>query len=224
MRFVQTLSSLLLGAALTTSVLAAPKPADQNSGLTRREDLEDDIEADEDTWEKYTKACNGEIVKRADLFARLDGLPVAMGDSQLMDLPIGLYTENLKPCIGLVVTGNKKDDKSKLVRVLGHFTASRFNKEAQWQKFKGLVEDADLENRKGYISFPDLDGPEDSLSWKKDDEEMMELANEIEDELKDRMDGIVEGDAKKMYRPMNPASTMRVDAQNNVFVNEQPFP
>ncbi|ORY13605.1 hypothetical protein BCR34DRAFT_599777 [Clohesyomyces aquaticus] len=216
MRFFQNLSTLLLGAALAGSVVAVPKPTEVDNPLVRRfQNLEEDIKADHETWVKYEAAAHA--TSKRSLSKRLDGTEVAMGESKSWNFPIGLWTQGLVPCIGLAVVDNKKGNPGTLVRVLGHFTASEFNKENQWQVFKGLVDAEDMENKRGFMSVPDLnEGLVEGF-----DDKMKKVGKEIEDELKDRMDSIVEGNAHVTRRHMIPATTMNIDKDNNVFVNGQ---
>lgn len=153
MRVLATLSKLLLGASLTTSVLAAPKPIE--TYLERRlQSLDDDVKAEDATWEAFAAACGGGSSRR-DLRKRSNN--VMMGESDKMELyPIGLKTTGLLSCVGMVITGNKKDGIP--FQILGHVAGSKGTIESQWQKFKGFYEgmgDTDKDSTAGYLSVPD---------------------------------------------------------------------
>lgn len=216
MRFAKTLATLLVGATFAVTVAAGPV---DSTKLVRRENLDDDVEADDDVWERYAAACGNTNAKRSNIYPRADPPPghtrVEMTKSEIWDgIPLGLWSEGFVSCIGLVVTGKKKGS-DQTARVLGHFVAAKSTLESQWSDFKGKVEGANLENIKGWLSLPHLD--EGTVeTWDKD---MRELGEEIESELKDRMDKLVDEDAMKVVRHMVPSTTMSVDKDNNVFVN-----
>jgi hypothetical protein len=223
MRFISALSTLLLGASLTTSVVAAPTSID--SHLERRfQNLDDDMKADKATWEAFAKHCGGGSSKRGlDKRASMD---VKMGESNMMDFPIGLSTGGLLSCIGVVITGQKENGQS--FRVLGHFVAAESAMESQWQKFKSDYEKAgkvDKDTTHGYMSVPDYDkkyeGNAQGFYGNKDNKEKdrIKLSKEFEDELKKRVDSLVNGNPGRFTRDVDVVATMEVNESNQVRVN-----
>jgi hypothetical protein len=227
MRFTAALSTLLLGATLTTSVLAAPAPI--STQLERRfENLDDDIKADDETWEYFAGKCGGGGSKRG--LHKRAGMSVAMGDAMEMDLPIGLNTGSLSPCIGVVITGKKKDGG--LFRVLGHFIASKLMMQSQWDKFTSeynKAQEIDKSTTKGYMSVPDPKkeyGDDQTGFYKNEDgpiKDAIKLSEEFEDELKKRVDDLVDGNPEMFPRDVDiqGGSTMEVNENNEVFINGQ---
>jgi hypothetical protein len=217
MRFLAALSTLLLGASLTAPVLAAPKPIENH--LERRfQNLDDDIKADKATWEYFAGKCGGGSSKRS-LDKRSD---VAMGDSAEMHFPLGLSTGGLKPCLGVVITGQDKGGRT--FRVLGHFTASLSGIEPQWQKFKSEYEKAgeiDKDTTRGYMSVPDYDADTSQFYGDKGsrNKDAVDLSKEFESELKKRVDDLVNGNPSRHPRNVDKAATMEVNANNEVFVD-----
>jgi len=222
MRFTQTLTTLLLGATFTSLVAASPV----NKTLVRRDqNLDDDIEADDETWARYTAWCGSTVSKRG-LETRANKPSwihneVAMGNAaEMSGIPIGLWTQGLVTCLGVGAIGTKKEGGA-TYRALAHFTADKFSKESQWTRFKSMVENANLENVRTFLSVPDREnGVPDG--WTDADKE---LAEEIESELKDRMDSLADGDAVKVVRQMKPAQerqgeagSMGIDPSNVVYI------
>ncbi|KAF1977786.1 hypothetical protein BU23DRAFT_550460 [Bimuria novae-zelandiae CBS 107.79] len=224
MRFTAALSTLLLGASLTTSVLAAPRPIETQ--LERRfQNLDDDVQADYATWEYFAGNCGGGSSKRS-LHKR--AIDVPMSDSMEMDVPLGLKTSQLRSCIGVVITGKKKDGG--LFRVLGHFAAAHFMLQSEWDKFTSEYNkagDIDKGTTQGYMSVPDYKKKyengatgfyADENGEKKD---ATKLSEEFEDELKKRVDDLVDGNPQMFPRDVDIAegSTMEVNEKNEVFIN-----
>ncbi|KAF2820854.1 hypothetical protein CC86DRAFT_374144 [Ophiobolus disseminans] len=217
MRFAGALSTLLLGASLTTSVLAAPTQIETQ--LERRaQNLEKDIQASAETWKYFAGKCGGSSKRSLDKRASID---VAMGEANSMDFPIGLSTGGLKPCIGVVITGAKKDGG--LFRVLGHFIASEFSKQSQWDKFLSAynkIPNIDKDTTTGYMSVPDHT-KKSSFYGNGENKDAIKLSKEMEDEFKKRVDELVDGNPKMFPRDVDSASTMEVNDKNEVFVNGQ---
>lgn len=239
MHFSKTFATLLLSTALSTLVASSPiasttlversadpTPEDDvnitDSKLVRRfQNLDDDVDADPEVWDKLEAFCGGKskrsLVARAPAGGPWNEVP--MGDSQKMDgIPIGLWTQKLRSCMGMGVTAT--NGQGQQVRVLGHFTTDRSSKESQWQKFSGLVNE-DWEDRKGFMSIPDT---ENNVPSMVNDEDSLKAINEIIDELKKRLDSLVDGDPATVTRPMGDgtgpdANTMSIDGSNAVKVN-----
>ena len=133
-----------------------------------------------------------------------------------MTFPVGLWTQNLKSCIGFGVTATEG-------RVLGHFTSDEFSKESQWTKFSGFVNG--WTNVRGYMSKPDRNTNTASIMT----DEALDLMDRVADELKARLDSIVQGPTNVVTRSMMPGTgdtdnTMSIDGQNNVLINGNPPP
>lgn len=233
MHFSNTLITFLLSTALTNFVTSSPidskavvsrdegleTSSPVESKLNRRfQNLDDDVDASDDTWKILESICGGSATKRSLEARAPPGGPweeVAMGDSKSYNLPIGLWTQNLKSCIGMGITATEKKGGAQ-VRVLGHFTTDRMSKESQWEKFSGLVDKDNLENRKGFMSVPDRENDVPSIM----NEDALKALEEIEDELTKRLDSLVDGDPAKTVRPMKPgsgadANTMSIAGANN---------
>jgi hypothetical protein len=226
MHFTAALSTLLLGANLITSVLAAPRPIEIQ--LERRfQNLDDDVEADDATWEYFAGTCGGSSSKRG--LHKRAALDVNMGDSMEMDIPIGLKTGSLRSCIGVVITGKKKDGG--LFRVLGHFAATKLMLQSQWEKFNSEYSkagDIDKDTTNGYMSVPDYKKKYENKATgfyadeKGEKKDAKKLSEEFEEELKKRVEELVDGNPQMFPRDVDtPAagSTMEVNENNEVFIN-----
>ncbi len=233
MHFYKTLTTFLVSAALTKFVTSSPidskavvsrdedlnTPSPVDSKLVRRfQNLDDDVQASDDTWRILESLCSGSATKRGLEARAPPGSPwdeVLMGGSKSYEVPIGLWTQKLRSCIGMGVTATKKDGGAQ-VRVLGHFTTDHLSKESQWQKFLGLVDKDKWENRKGFMSVPDLENDVPSIMNK----DTLKASKEIEDELTKRLDSLVDGDPVKTVRSMKDGTgpndnTMSIAGANN---------
>jgi hypothetical protein len=225
MRFTAALSTLLLGVSLTTSVLAAPKPVEPQ--LQRRDqNLDKDIDADDKTWEYFAGKCGGGASKRS-LYARASN-NVDVGKSAGWNIPIGLKTVGLKPCVGVVITGKTKSGSD--FRVLGHFLATKGEMERQWLEFQAAyngVGEIDKDSTKGYMSVPDHKKEYEGSAvgfYKTEDgdqKDARKLSKEIEEELEKRVENLVDGNPQMFPRDVDSAATMEVTGENKVLINDQ---
>ena len=227
MHFTKSLLAILASTALTTIVSASP--IDSSTVAARNEeggsklaarfpDFDQVVHGSPAAWQALTNYCGGGSSKR-DLETRATAPAgpfneVAMGDSQQMTFPIGLWTQSLKSCIGFGVTANEG-------RVLGHFTSDETTKEAQWDKFSGFV--SGWTNVQGYMSKPDRNTNTDPMM----NDEALDLMDRVADELKVRLDSLVQGAATVVTRSMvlgggDTDNTMSIDGQNNVLINGAP--
>ena len=226
MYFTKSLLALLASTTLTTLVTSTPidsKPVaarnEEGAKLAARfPNFDKVVHGSDAAWSALTTYCSGGSSKR-DLETRATAPPgafneVAMGDSQQMTYPIGLWTQGLLSCIGFGVTADQG-------RVLGHFTSGEDNKEAQWEKFSGYV--SGWTNVRGYMSKPDRNTNTAAIM----NDEALDLMDRVADELKARLDSIVQGGATVVTRSMtlgtgNTDNTMSIDGSNNVLINGNP--
>ena len=221
-----TKSLLTLLASTTLTTLVTSTPIDSTTVAARNEEgaklvarfpnFDEQVKGSPAAWAALAAYCGSAPSKR-DLETRAPKPPgpfmeVKMGDSQQMTFPVGLWTQGLLSCIGFGVTANEG-------RVLGHFSSDETTKEAQWTKFKGLV--AGWTNVQGYVSKPDrnTNPPNSGMT-----DEALDLMDRVADELKVRLDSIVQGGATVVTRSMALSSgdtdnTMSIDGQNNVLIN-----
>ena len=111
------LASFLLSTALTSLVTSAPVDVDAGVSvpdIARRDNGAWEIKAKDATWEAYAKFCGGRNSKRG-LEKRAPQAPISPGSvvdqgkkDKMIGIPLGLWTWNLKTCIGVVVVGKTK--------------------------------------------------------------------------------------------------------------------
>ncbi|KAF2655746.1 hypothetical protein K491DRAFT_412366 [Lophiostoma macrostomum CBS 122681] len=228
MRFAQAITSLLMGAALTTSITAAP--------LSRRlfglfdDDLVDDIDHDDDDWEQYASFCSNpsaaKMMKReasacSAIEARADRptgfSEVAVNNADGFAFPIGLWSQSFVSCVGVVIVGTK-DDGTK-AQALAHFLASKETLNDTWKKFKDLVKGFDLDDSKAYLSIPNYDGDDDEKpsGWTSDDDN---FGRDFVATLLNFIDDIADDVETVHARAFNTQSTMDVSPDHVVRVND----
>lgn len=222
MYFTKSLLTLLASTTLTTLVTSTPidsKTVAARNGegaklVARFPNFDQQVQGSAAAWQALTTYCGGGSSKR-DLESRAPQPPggpwiqVAMGDSQQMDIPVGLWTQSLLSCIGFGVTADQG-------RVLGHFTSDEFSKEAQWDKFSKYV--SGWTNVQGFVSKPDRSTNTASIMT----DEALDLMDNVSGQLIARMGDL--GPTKVVLRSMAPGSgdtdnTMSIDNQNNVLIN-----
>ena len=228
MYFTKSLLTLL--ASTTHLTLVTSTPIDSKTVAARNEegaklvarfpDFDKQVKGSDAAWQALTTYCGSGSSKR-DLEIRASAPPgpfleVKMGDSQQMTFPIGLWTQNLKSCIGFGVTATEG-------RVLGHFTSDEYSKESQWTRFSGFVNG--WTNVRGYMSKPDRNTNTDPIMT----DEALDLMDRVADQLKARLDSIVQGSTNVVTRSMvlgtgDTDNTMSIDGQNNVLINGNPPP
>ena len=219
MHFTKGLLTLLASTTLTTLVTSTPIDAAKLEA--RFQNFDDQVKGSSDAWAALTQYCGGGSSKR-DLEARAPAPPggpwneVQMGDSQSMaGIPIGLWTQGLLSCIGFGVTADGGN------RALGHFSSDESSKEAQWDKFSGLVNG--WTGIQGYVSKPDRSTNTASIMTN----EALDLMDQVTAQLIARMNSL--GPTKIVLRSMALGSgdtdnTMSIDGQNNVLINGNPPP
>ena len=224
MYFTKGLLTLLASTTLTTLVTSTPidsktvaaRDAEAAKLAPRFQNFDDQVKGSADAWAALTSYCGGGSSKR-DLEARAPAPPggpwneVKMGDSQsFAGIPIGLWTQNLKSCIGFGITADGGN------RALGHFTSDESSKESQWEKFSGLV--SGWNNIQGYVSKPDRSTNVDSIMT----DDALDLMDKVTAQLIARMNSL--GPTRITLRSMALGSgdtdnTMSIDGQNNVLIN-----
>ena len=229
MYFTKGLLTLL--ASTTLATLVTSTPIDTKTVAARNEDaaklvarfpnLDQQVKGSAAAWAALSQYCGSGGSSKRDLEARAPQPPggpwqeVKMGDSQSMTYPIGLWTQGLLSCIGIGVTA----DGGK--RALGHFTAEVSGKEAQWEKFSGLVDG--WTGVQGYVSKPDRSTNTASIM----NDEALDLMDQLSAQLIARMNSL--GPTKIVLRSMplgtsDTDNTMSIDGQNNVLINGNPPP
>ena len=225
MYFNKGLLAVLASTTLTTLVTSTP--IDSNAVAARNDDaaklvarfpnFDQQVKGSDAAWAALTAYCSSTSSKR-DLEARAPAPPggpwneVAMGDSQSMaGIPIGLWTQNLKSCIGFGITANNGAN-----RALGHFTSDASSKESQWDKFSGKVNG--WTGIQGFVSKPDRSTNTSPTM----NNEALDLMDQVAAQLIARMGAL--GPVKTVLRSMSPGSgdtdnTMSIDGQNNVLIN-----
>ncbi|KAM0809646.1 hypothetical protein AB5N19_09992 [Seiridium cardinale] len=154
MRFTQSLTSLFVTGLLTTSALGATigRPASRSigaNGIKRRDGL------NKDDFEKMAKTtCEKHFRKRSILAARAGvDLREAKGAGPNEELD----TDELSTCIGIVVTGTRKEGKKPDNHFMAHLVMDG-SEEDTYDNLEDKVKDAqgDLNNIKGYITIADI--------------------------------------------------------------------
>lgn len=225
MYFTKSLITLLASTALTTFVTSSP--IDSKTVATRNEEgaklvarfpnFDQQVHGSAAAWAALTSYC-GQGSSKRDLESRSPapaGGPwqeVSMGDSQsYAGIPLGLWTQGLLSCIGIGVTGNGGAN-----RALGHFTSDSSSKEAQWDKFSGLV--SGWTGVQCYMSKPDRSTNTASIMTN----EALDLMDNVSAQLLARLNSL--GPTKIVLRSMantdgDTDNTMSIDGQNNVLIN-----
>jgi hypothetical protein len=130
----------------------------------------------------------------------------------------GLFTEGLVTCIGVVVTGTSLD-AIRNTRFMAHLTGSWFMMETQWTAFQDLIEQADIQNKRAWVSIPTTSGMDSSMQSQTDEA----ISNVL-----DRINSLA-GNPTQANHPYEmpqtlPAGTMWVTNQNEVFMGGAYYP
>ncbi|KAL9091307.1 MAG: hypothetical protein Q9165_004941 [Trypethelium subeluteriae] len=220
------LITLLVTAALTTFTFAAVHVSSTtypDKGLPH-------IKTSNATWDKTASLYYGGQSKH-DLEVRtpkrLPSAPpgftrVPMGKSKGENSPRGLWTFGLYTCFGIGVTGTPKNHTEKS-RFLMHYMISRGEKARdQWDTFQQLVEDARLQDIKGWLSIPDL-SQQLPTGWSQKDTELMDL---VIKEMVQKVTDLIGKAPKTVLRPMAmvekdqfPYGIMQIDQNNSVEID-----
>ena len=137
-----------------------------------------------------------------------------------MSFDLGLYTEGLVTCIGVVVTGDPPANQFRDTRFMAHLAGSSWMMESQWTAFSSSVEQAALTNKRGWISLPDTSNMDPAL--KTNTEEAINL-------IWGKLSTLINGTPQHAYHPINmpqtlPDGSMQVDKQNQVSMGGVAFP
>jgi hypothetical protein len=130
----------------------------------------------------------------------------------------GLYTEGLVTCIGVVVTGTPPN-AIRNTRFMAHLTGSWFMMETQWTAFQSLIEQADIQDKRAWVSIPTTSGMDSSMQSQTDEA----ISNVL-----DRINTLA-GNPTQANHPFEmpqtlPAGTMWVTNQNEVFMGGAYYP
>ncbi|CAF9937638.1 hypothetical protein IMSHALPRED_000487 [Imshaugia aleurites] len=226
MYFTKSLLTLLASTTLTTLVTSTP--IDSKTVAARNEEgaklvarfpnFDQQVQGSAAAWQALTTYCGSGGSSKRDIESRAtppegNFNEVTMGDSQSLTYPIRLWTQNLLSCIGIGVTADQG-------RALGHFTSDESSKEAQWDKFSGLV--SGWTNIQGFVSQPDRSTNTSPIMTT----EALDLMDRVSAALIARVGSL--GPTRPVLRSMAPGTntdnTMSIDGQNNVLINGNPPP
>ena len=150
------------------------------------------------------------------LFPRASGTKVEMGHSgSAFFAGPDLYTDNLRTCFGIAVTGTG----GPFTRFLVHIPATKVSLRSQWPEFqKELNKEPSLTDKKGYISVPD---PCNSQYKYTDDD--LEMREQILEDLKEKVKGMTGSVPTLVERPVKDhptgeQGTMVIKADGTVLV------
>ena len=225
MYFTKSLLTLLASTTLTTLVTSTP--IDSKTVAARNEEgaklvarfpnFDQQVQGSAAAWQALTTYCGSGGSSKRDLESRATPPAgpfneITPGDSDSQTYPIGLWTQGLLSCIGIGVTADQG-------RALGHFTSDESSKEAQWDKFAGLV--SGWTNIQGFVSQPDRSTNTSPIM----NNEALDLMDRVSAALIGRMGSL--GPTKPVLRSMAPGTsntdnTMSIDGQNNVLINGAP--
>ncbi|KAL8647446.1 MAG: hypothetical protein Q9210_005554 [Variospora velana] len=235
MHFAVSFTTLLAGVTLLSTVASSPI----NSKLGRRglfddddEDIDDDdleeLEVDGDEVESLSDLCTQSSDKLKRHLEARASLPaqhseVKPGKSDYQDLaPLGLWTDFLVSCTGVVVIGTKSGGSG---RALAHIMGTKDNLSGEWDDFKGKVEKMKLSDKRGFMSSPLLD---DNLpdGW---NDELSKVSRDTEANIKGRLAELVDdSNIVQRFHRMKDSSerkgdngVMSVNGQNVVYIDGQ---
>ncbi|KAI4127032.1 MAG: hypothetical protein LQ341_006827 [Variospora aurantia] len=240
MHLAVSFTTLLASVTLLSTVASTPI----NSKLGRRAPFDNDDEEidDDDDLEELEVDGDDEIESLSDLCTQSSDklkrhlvaratLPalhteVKPGKSDYQDLaPLGLWTDFLVSCTGVVVIGTKSegDGGGGSGRALAHIMGTKDNLSGEWADFKGKVEKMKLSNKKGFMSSPLLD---DNLpkGWK---DELSKVSKDTEAAIKEKLAELVDNPTiVQRFHRMKEASErkgangfMSVNGQDVVYID-----
>ncbi|KAL9018158.1 MAG: hypothetical protein Q9185_004520 [Variospora sp. 1 TL-2023] len=236
MHFAVSFTTLLAGVTLLSTVASTPI----NSKLGRRalfddddddiddddlEDLEidgdDDVESLSDLCTQSSDKLKRHLVARATLPAL--HMEVKPGKSDYQDAaPLGLWTDFLVSCTGVVVIGTKSEGGGS-GRALAHIMGTKANLGDEWDDFKGKVEKMKISNKKGFMSSPLLD---DNLpeGW---NDELSKVSKDTQTAIKEKLAELVDNPTivQRFHRMKDSSErkgangVMSVNGQNVVYID-----
>ncbi|KAI4256822.1 MAG: hypothetical protein L6R35_007497, partial [Caloplaca aegaea] len=182
-------------------------------------DGDDEVESLSDLCTQSSDKLKRHLVARATLPAL--HTEVKPGESKYQDLaPLGLWTDFLVSCTGVVVIGTKDGGSG---RALAHMTGTTDNLSGEWSDFKGKVEKMKLSNQKGFMSSPLLD---DNLpeGW---NDELSKVSKDTQTAIKEKLAELVDNPTiVQRFHRMKDASerkgangVMSVNGQNVVYID-----
>ncbi|KAL8960672.1 MAG: hypothetical protein Q9193_002663 [Seirophora villosa] len=234
MHFAVSFTTLLASITLLSTVASSPI----NSKPSRRGLFDDDDEIDDDDLEDLS--VDGEEVEslsdlcseNADKLKRHletratlppGHLKVEVGESNALGtLPLGLWTDYLVTCTGVVVIGTKSGGGG-TGRALAHIAGTKANLGGEWDTFKDKVNKMKLSNTKGFMSSPLLSGnlPD---GWKDD---LTDNVKATTADIKERLEKLVDDSniVQRFHRMKDSRErkgdngVMSVNAQNVVYID-----
>ncbi|KAI8633538.1 hypothetical protein F5Y19DRAFT_488994 [Xylariaceae sp. FL1651] len=219
MRFNNTLLTALTSAGLVSAVALPDADRDANLTVKNRNDEGkvptrgllrargdakitdddlDDLDIDDDTWEKYSSFCSTSSPSKRTIFSRETqqspaGTPIPDGFESRHWVLYGKHdgewqgvtsanpwTSMLVSCFGLTIIGDVKlpDHED---RVLAHFLATQDNIKMLWDMVMDTAKHTD--NKRAYLSVPDLEnGLPDS--W---DDSLTDMSKKLQDLLSSKI-------------------------------------
>lgn len=189
MRFTSTLTAILLGAASLVSVANA----------------------------SLANAAAIPLAKADDSVSLLDtrdgGTFVPMGGNNAQPAGAsGFYTTGLITCIGVVITGTPSAMWRNGI-FMAHLTGNWVTMQNEWTKLYNLVEQAGIQDKKAYISYPDTTtGPQSA-------EDKAETDNTVQ-QLTARVSALINGSPTYVKHSQDlPGGTMSVTGAGVVTID-----
>jgi hypothetical protein len=198
MQFTKTLAALLIGVASLAGF--------SNAAAIPTSDISD-----------AKRDAGTQLLARWTAPAGFSGVQMSNSAGEL-SAGNGLYTEGLVTCIGVVVTGTPPN-AIRNTRFMVHLTGSWFLMETQWTAFQDLIEQADIQNKRAWVSIPTTSGMDSSMQSQTDEA----ISNVL-----DRINSLV-GSPTQANHPYEmpqtlPDGTMWVTNQNEVFMGGAYYP
>ncbi|CEJ90872.1 hypothetical protein VHEMI06625 [[Torrubiella] hemipterigena] len=195
----------------TTKPAAAPLVA--GKGIFKN------IKATQATWDPVKATCPGGRKRGLESRALppgFFGVEVAMGTHNSHGVvPIGLYTDGLVTCFGIVIKGTATSAKSDAnTRWLFHMVASEAA--SNWDDFQKNIEDAKLANMKGYMSLPapaDIGSKVQGRTWNPAEQD---LTNKMITSTKAALEKLTGHPPVIHMRSMQPPSSMQISGTGEV--------
>lgn len=177
------------------------------------------IKATKTAWDHVKTACpkgKKRALESRAVPAGFLGVEVFQGQHDSHGtIPLGLYTEGLVTCFGIVIKGTAPASNPNAdTRWLLHMQAT--SSAGDWAPFEAKVANAKLTDMTGYMSLPSPAavgtkiGP---LTWTKEDQD---LVNKMIDQMKAAVQTLTKKPPVVHTRPMSPPSSMQISGAGEV--------